>query len=204
VVPPEFSQYVTKQRRQLGRIAGVHATSIAVVAQHIVRNLEARGQLTLVFGCTHNSRRSILSEVWAHVALAGVHPRLRALSAGSDPQGVAPGTLGALARAGFTISADEQRGWVATAGDLRLALRSKRFADLELSDVGFGLVVNCSVLDESCPTVPGSFFRTPLIFDDPRAADGTLSADAAYDRCCAEIARTQFALADEVRAGLRR
>jgi ACR3 family arsenite transporter len=65
----------------------------------------------------------------------------------------------------------------------------KRFDDPRNPSQGFLAVMVCSAADAACPTVRGAGRRLTLTYEDPKAADGTPGEAAAYDRCCAEIAR---------------
>lgn len=101
---------------------------------------------TVLFLCTGNSCRSQMAEGWARALKAD---RIEAFSAGTDPHGMNPLAIRAMAEVGVDISGHS----------------SKRPGDL---GIDFDYVVTvCDSAHESCPLFPA---RTRLIhagFDDP-------------------------------------
>lgn len=131
--------------------------------------------MKILFLCTHNSCRSILSEaLFNHVAPKG----WTAYSAGSFPSGkVNPLTLDALTRAG-----------VSTAG-----LRSKSSDEFENLEPDIVITVCDKAAGEACPLYLGRAVRAHWGLNDPsELAKGAvaLNADqvaAAFDECIAII-----------------
>jgi arsenate reductase len=199
--PSPLSRAVERLARsaELGEVSPARRASLSLIARRIARQMEDHGRGAIVFGCTHNSRRSILSEVWATVAAqsAGVEG-VTVGSAGSEPRGVAEPVAAALRRFGFGAPGRDGRLEVGTL-DGALTLRSKGLDDPSLP-ASFGLIVNCGSLDESCPHVPRAEFRLSLLYADPRHADGTPGEDEAYDATCVAVGRDQLLLFQEVKA----
>jgi arsenate reductase len=52
----------------------------------------------------------------------------------------------------------------------------------------FGAVLVCVNDAEACPFIPHAEVRIPLPYADPKKFDGTGEMEAAYDRCCLQIA----------------
>lgn len=131
--------------------------------------------MKVLFLCTHNSCRSILSEaLFNHLAPKG----WEAYSAGSFPSGeVNPLTLAALTRAG-----------VSTAG-----LRSKSSDEFETLEPDIVITVCDKAAGEACPLYLGRAVRAHWGLNDPsELARGTsaLSAgqvEAAFDECMSII-----------------
>jgi arsenate reductase len=189
---PDLSRYIAARVRELDGLSPARRASLTLIAARLRADGAPRD---VVFGCTHNSRRSVFSQVWATIAAGHVGAAGRTFhSGGSEPRGVAAETAAALERAGIDIAGDGDGSYVASFGAQRLRLWSKRFDDATMPE-RFGLVVNCGSLDESCPHVPAASFRLSLLYADPRRADGGAEAAATYDATCAEIARDQLWLA---------
>jgi arsenate reductase len=135
-------------------------------------------RLRVLFLCTGNSCRSQMAEGWAR-ALRGdvIEPH----SAGTDPHGLNPLAVAAMAEAGIDISSH----------------RSKSVDDVahERFDV---VVTVCDSAREACPALPGAQRVVHVGFDDPpRLAAGARSTEEAmshYRRVRDEIRRFVEAL----------
>lgn len=75
---------------------------IAAFAQ---QQLEKAGPIHLIFICTHNSRRSHMSQIWAQTAAAyyGI-PSVQTYSGGTEATAFNPRAVAALSRMGFKIA----------------------------------------------------------------------------------------------------
>jgi arsenate reductase (thioredoxin) len=104
-------------------------------------------RLKILFLCTGNSCRSQMAEGWANHLKGDV---IEAYSAGTEPKGVDPRAVSAMAEAAVDISGH----------------RSKLVRDLP--DIEFDYVITlCDSAQQSCPFFPA---RTAIIhhgFDDP-------------------------------------
>ncbi len=168
-------------------------------AQQMHRVLAAAGQLNLLFVCTHNSRRSQLSEVWAAVAAEHYSlPRVNAFSCGTEATECNPRTVASLRRIGFELSGDS-----ATANpvyQLHLSnqrtqqLFSKAFGHASLPTHAIAAMMCCDDADQNCPVVPGAELRVPLHYQDPKRSDDTAEEEATYDRRSREIGAEMFFL----------
>lgn len=132
--------------------------------------------------CTGNSARSILAEALLRREAAG---RFDVVSAGTEPKGVHPLTIRALAMLGVDGS----------------GLRSKAVADVV--DQSYDVVVTvCDRAREACPYVPGARARVHRSFDDPALIEGSDEERlAAFVRVRDEIARWAEEFAPSVAAG---
>ncbi len=101
----------------------------------------------IVFLCTGNSCRSQMAEGWARY-LRG--HEVDAYSAGTDPHGLNPLAVKAMAEAGVDISTQT----------------SKHMDDLK--NISFDLAVTvCDRANETCPIFPGADRTIHHSFDDP-------------------------------------
>jgi arsenate reductase len=120
--------------------------------------------MNIVFLCTGNSCRSILSEAtFNHLAPAG----MRALSAGSQPTGwLHPRALALLARKGISTTGYSSKSWD------------------DLPAVPDIVVTVCSsAAGETCPAYLGPVLRTHWGLDDPSHIQGSdEEIEAAFER----------------------
>lgn len=190
----EFADIGPERRAELDSLAGY------------VRERIAAGQpVKLTFVCTHNSRRSHLSQLWA--AVAAVHYGLEGIatfSGGTEATAMNPRTVEALRRAGMTIDADDL-----TAINPRYRVRfgdpqtdqtcfSKVYDESPNPSTGFAAVMTCSHADENCPLVRGCDFRIAIRYDDPKLSDETPAEAATYDERSRQIAREMLYLMSRV------
>ena len=110
-------------------------------------------RIRVLFLCTGNSCRSQMAEALARQRSGG---RVEAFSAGTDPKGVHPLTLRALADVG--VDASRQ-----TSKHLRTFSKEK-----------FDYVITvCDRAQESCPVWPGAKERIHWSFEDPAEVQGS-------------------------------
>ncbi|MDB5292169.1 MAG: arsC [Phycisphaerales bacterium] len=104
-------------------------------------------RLKILFLCTGNSCRSQMAEGWARKLKADV---IEPFSAGTEPHGMNPRAVRAMAEAGVDISSHH----------------SKHVDSLK--DIPFDYVVTvCDHANETCPVFPGRVKRVHVGFDDP-------------------------------------
>lgn len=190
----EFAQIEPERREELESLAG-----------YVRKRLNADQPVKLTFVCTHNSRRSHLSQLWA--AAAAAHYGLDGIatfSGGTEATAMNPRTVDALRRAGMTIDTDDP-----TAINPRYRVRfgepetdqtcfSKAYDESPNPTSGYAAVMTCSHADENCPLVRGCDFRIAIRYDDPKAADGTPAEAATYDERSRQIAREMLYLMSRV------
>lgn len=145
------------------------------VESKLNRNLKAE----LVFICTHNSRRSHISQIWAQAAAAhyGI-PDVVTYSGGTEATAFNPRAVQAMEKAGFKIRKTSdaenpiyQVSFSEVANDV-IAF-SKKYNSQSNPKKGFAAVMTCSHADENCPLVSGMDQRISLPYNDPKDFDGT-------------------------------
>ncbi|MCA9173869.1 MAG: protein-tyrosine-phosphatase [Planctomycetales bacterium] len=167
-------------------------------AAAIRKQLADVGKAQLTFICTHNSRRSHLSQIWAQVAadyygVAGV----QTFSGGTEATACNIRTVRALRRAGLQVVATSDgsnpRYLVQFAEDRpSLTAFSKVYNEDGNPRSGFLAMMCCADADENCPVVHGSVDRIPLHYVDPKVADGTDAEAATYDQRSRQIGAEMF------------
>ncbi len=174
------------------------------IAERLARP-QRRSAVQLLFVCTHNSRRSQMSQAAAAAAATyyGVAP-LTSFSGGTEVTAPHPQAMQALERAGFVVKpADAPAGGylvAPTAGGDKIVLFSKLVNDPANPAAEFIAVMTCSEADAGCPIVPGADARISLPYQDPKAYDNSPEVAAAYDRCLAEISRDAMFVFNHVAA----
>ena len=179
-----------------GEIPEERKEAMAAMVGFIRDRVNSGAPCRLVFICTHNSRRSQFSQIWARVAVSyyGI-PGVETYSGGTETTACNERTIGALRRAGFSIvnpspGAGNPR-YLVQFGEAEppLELYSKVYSDPENPQDGYLAVMTCSDADENCPIVTGCAERVSLTYVDPKLSDGTPEEAATYDARCREIGR---------------
>lgn len=153
----------------------------------------------LTFICTHNSRRSHLSQLWAATAAAyyGVKG-VKTYSGGTEVTAFNPRAVAAVERAGFRVEKPEGDNphYQVTFSEAAPAHEcfSKKYDAAGNPGSGFAAVMTCSEADKNCPTVEGASLRVALPFVDPKLSDGTPEETATYDARSRQIGAEMFYL----------
>ncbi len=146
----------------------------------------------LNFICTHNSRRSQLSQIWAQTLAKHNGVEIETFSGGTEATAFHPNAVAALIRAGFEIrkeGEDNPHYQVSFAKDQEpMVAYSKRFEDAPNPSSDFAAIMTCSEADAECPIVFGADARIKLFYEDPKIADGTPEEALTYDQRCLQIA----------------
>lgn len=191
---PDLQRYVNE--RVLPAMAAIPAErkeSLGLIADFIKERKAAGATADLTFICTHNSRRSHLSQLWA--ATAAWHfglDHVRTHSGGTEATAFNPRAVAAVERAGFQVVRPEGKNPVyeVSFAPSAQAARcwSKVYNDPANPSKDFCAVMTCSEADKNCPIVFGALDRISLPYIDPKEADGTPEEAARYDERCLQIA----------------
>ncbi|MCF8364805.1 MAG: hypothetical protein K9H16_03435 [Bacteroidales bacterium] len=194
-LPDEFDQIPAERQEKLKEI-GDYMFGVWTPATR-VRPL---------FVCTHNSRRSQMSQVWMQAAgyFYGV-TNVVAASGGTEATAFNKRAVAALERAGFRVHDNklnpDNPSYILSMGKRyeSMHLFSKKYDDGMNPHHDFFAVMVCSDADKTCPVVDGADERFSLPYDDPRFSDNTASEEITYDERCRQIAREMFFIMDHVK-----
>lgn len=191
---PKLQAYITDLVSDLGQIPKERKTLLEHLSAYIV---EKKGKpIHLNFICTHNSRRSHLSQIWAATA-AAYHGlgNIQCFSGGTEATAFNPRALAAIQRAGFYIEnpgGDNPHYLVHYSDEAApLTCFSKVFNDPFNPATDFAAVMTCTHADQNCPFIPGAT-RISIPYLDPKAADDTPHESATYDERVKQIGREMF------------
>lgn len=198
--------YVEKIAAELDKVPAERKVLLGEIAAKIAAQLADGKQANLTFICTHNSRRSHMSQIWAQTAAYyyGLD-RINAFSGGTETTACNCRTVYAMRRAGFSIvntTTDDKKNpaYLVQFADDQPPV--KAYSKLYNADgnpkQGFIALMTCSQADLKCPVVEGSIARYPIHYVDPKICDDTPEETNAYNERCAEIAREIFYIMSEV------
>lgn len=194
---PELDSYIRDLLSEVDLIREDRKLLLQQLADFIGNKGRAGTPVALNFICTHNSRRSQLSQVWAAAAARWFGlDALATFSGGTEATAFNPRAVDALERAGFQIErpgGENPHYMVSFSEDIApLECFSKVYDDPFNPQKGFAAVMTCSDADENCPFIPGVEMRLPLTYDDPKEADDTPEEATTYDERTRQIGRELF------------
>ena len=161
----------------------------------VLQKSKANDVINLNFICTHNSRRSQISQVWAQAAAQyyGIK-NVQCFSGGTEATAFNPRAVMAMKEAGFDIQIFKDGTnpvYRVKFSDETPALTvfSKKYDDDFNPKEDFAAIMTCSHADENCPLVLGATKRIPLTYNDPKDFDGTPQEASKYSERVHEIGR---------------
>jgi arsenate reductase (thioredoxin) len=162
--------------------------------------------IQLIFICTHNSRRSHLSQIWAQtMAFHFGIQNVTCFSGGTEATAMFPKVGEILVNQGFQIQklSEEKNPVYAVKFDSNepaILCFSKTFDDDFNPNDAFAAIMTCSSADEGCPFIVGAEKRFPIRYDDPKAFDGTELMNKKYNERSIEIASELFYVFSNVKS----
>lgn len=144
--------------------------------------------------CTHNSRRSHLSQIWAQTAAAyhNIH-NVFCYSGGTEATAMYPMVGKILEQQGFKIKMLSEGNNPVYAikfskNEPAIIAFSKSFDDDFNPKSNFAAIMTCSQADEGCPFILGAEKRIPITYEDPKAFDNTPQQAEKYEERSVQIA----------------
>ena len=159
-----------------------------------IRKRQLKGEIIrLNFICTHNSRRSHLSQIWAQTIAHhfGVK-NILCYSGGTESTAMFLKITETLSRQGFNILKLSETSNPVYAvkyaqNEHPIICFSKEYNHGFNPSVNYAAIVTCNSADAACPIVFGAEARFSVNYDDPKAFDGKDEMDAKYAECSLQI-----------------
>ena len=154
--------------------------------------------IRLNFICTHNSRRSHLSQVWAQtMAFYFGVKNVFCYSGGTEATAMFLKVAETLANQGFQIQklSDTQNPVYAVKyaqNEAPIVCFSKTYNNEFNPKSNFGAIMTCNNADEACPIVFGAAARFAIKYNDPKAFDNTDLQTEKYAERSLEIAQEMW------------
>ena len=188
------------------QISGLDETSVStarkntlqLLIDYIQSKVDSKQDIYLNFICTHNSRRSHLSQVWAQVLAHYFNIKnVFCYSGGTEATALFPMAAKTLENTGFDIQ---------TIADGSNPIYAIKYSDNEHPIIGyskkfdsdfnprsdFAAILTCSSADQDCPFIAGAEVRIPITFEDPKAFDHTPQQAEKYEERSLQIATELF------------
>ena len=156
--------------------------------------------------CTHNSRRSHLSQVWAQTAAAYYNVKnVFTYSGGTEATALSPSAAHALQQSGFKIkSISEGTNPIYSIKYAENAHPiigfSKTFDDDFNPQSEFAAIMTCTQADGGCPFIAGAEMRIPITYEDPKTFDNTPQQSEKYQERSLQIATEMFYVFSQIKS----
>lgn len=193
--PPLFPEIEkTIQTFNFDSISDERKTVLQPLIDFIQTKVSNQEDIRLNLICTHNSRRSHLSQVWAQTAAAYYKVKnVFCYSGGTEATALFPMAAKTLEQSGFKIKT------IAGGTNPIYAIKyaenehpiigfSKTYDDDFNPQSEFAAIMTCSQADDGCPFIAGAEKRIPITFEDPKAFDNTPQQAVKYQERSLQIA----------------
>lgn len=169
---------------------------LQVLIDYIKNKRKKEEPIRLNFICTHNSRRSQLSQIWAQTAADIYGIPAQCYSGGVEVTAFNERAVASMERFGFKVAKRGHSNPIYflfhTQDANPIIAFSKVFDDEINAKNGFAAIMTCSHADENCPFIPGAEARIPVRYEDPKAFDDTDQEAIKYDERSMQIASEMF------------
>lgn len=170
---------------------------------YVQSKVDHKQDVNLNFICTHNSRRSQFSQIWAKTAADYFQLPINSFSGGVEVTAFNERAVESIKRMGFKVESKGEGNPLysvfhsSDASPIRAF--SKVFDDEENDAKEFAAVMTCSHADENCPYIPGTEQRLAVRYEDPKAFDDTPQEAEMYDQRSIQIASEMFYVFGQVK-----
>jgi arsenate reductase len=164
-----------------------------------------QAEIRLNFICTHNSRRSHLSQVWAQTAASYFNiSNVFCYSGGTEATALFPTVAKTLEKSGFQIKmlSEENNSVYSikyTDNEHPIIGFSKTYDDNFNPQTEFAAILTCTQADGGCPFIAGAEKRIAITFEDPKAFDNTPQQAEKYHERSMQIATELFYVFSQIK-----
>lgn len=170
----------------------------------IQQKTTANSAIRINFICTHNSRRSHLSQVWAQTMATYFNIKnVNCYSGGTEATALFPMVAETLKNQGFQIQKLSETSNPVYAikfseNEHPVIGFSKSYEDPFNPASEFAAVMTCSQADGGCPFIAGAEKRVPITFEDPKAFDNAPQQAEKYAERSIQIATELFYIFSQI------
>jgi len=186
MVLANLKDYISKLEKRFDEIPNERKELLKSFAAFISQKTKENKEVNLTFICTHNSRRSHMSQIWAQTAAEYYEIKhVKCYSGGTEAAAFNPRAVNAARQAGFNIEKKDESNnpiYLVHYSNEKESLEcfSKVYNDSINPQKDFAAIMTCSHADENCPVVFGAEERFPIRYDDPKEFDDTELEEEKY------------------------
>lgn len=174
-----------------------------VILETMADYISKNDKVNLLFVCTHNSRRSQMSEIWARIAADyyGVGKNILTYSGGTEASAFNPRAVNAMKTLGLELKKEGENNpkYTYSSNGKEFICFSKKYDDKFNPQSNYCAVMTCSEADANCPYLPGAAKRISLTYQDPKEFDGTPKEKEKYLERSLQISSELFYVMSKVK-----
>ncbi|KSA11853.1 arsenate-mycothiol transferase ArsC [Maribacter dokdonensis] len=199
---PEIAQFISSLSTD--SITEERKEVLQPLINFIQQKTTANSAIRINFICTHNSRRSHLSQVWAQTMATYFNIKnVNCYSGGTEATALFPMVAETLKNQGFQIQKLSETSNPVYAikfseNEHPVIGFSKSYEDPFNPASEFAAVMTCSQADGGCPFIAGAEKRVPITFEDPKAFDNTPQQAEKYAERSIQIATELFYIFSQI------
>lgn len=171
---------------------------------YIQTQVDSNSPIRLNFICTHNSRRSHFSQIWAQaMSFYFGLDNLVSYSGGTEATALFPLVVSTIRSQGFKVE---------VLSESINPIYAIRYSHHEHPIIGFSktmdhtfnpssnfaAIMTCDSANEACPFVPGAEKRIPITYKDPKEFDSSPLQAEKYQEKSIEIAREMHYIFNQI------
>ncbi len=200
---PKITYYI--QKLDIISIPEERKAILLPLIEYLQEKVNTAKDISLNFICTHNSRRSQLSQIWAQTMAAFFQMKqVTCYSGGTAATAIYPMILQVLEEAGFEsvpLSKEDNAVFaIKYSTDNHPVIAFSKTYDHPFNPTeAFAALMTCSDADENCPFIPGAEKRIPLNYEDPKAFDDSSQKKQKYEERSRQIATEMFYVFSQIK-----
>ena len=172
--------------------------TLQLLIDFIQSKVDSNQEIRINFICTHNSRRSHLSQIWAQTLAYHFNiKRVYCYSGGTEATALFPMVANTLQNSGFKVRKLSEGNnpiySIKYAANEHPVIGFSKKLDNEFNPQSkFVAIMTCSQADGGCPFIAGAEKRIPITYEDPKAFDGSSQQAEKYNERSLQIATELF------------
>lgn len=186
MISQKIIKYIDSLEKRFDEIPEERKELLSSLTKYINNKVKNNSIVNLTFICTHNSRRSHMSQIWAQTAADYYEiPNVKCYSGGTEATAFNPRAVKAVRKVGFKIEQNDESENPTylvhfSEGKEPLQCFSKVYNDEFNPNKDYAAIMTCSDADENCPVVFGAEERFPIRYEDPKEFDDTELEELKY------------------------
>lgn len=184
---PQLQLFCDSLTQHFNTISDERKVVLQTISQYIQAKQHNNLETSLVYICTHNSRRSHFGQIWANVASHYYNIKsIKTFSGGTEATAFNANAISALRQQGFVVATNDDETTINPtytvyfADEIYSTCFSKLYDDAANPKKDFAAIMTCGSADANCPYIPNCELRVSTTYNDPKALDNTPQQEETY------------------------
>ena len=166
---------------KINKIISSRKRILAGIINYVQIRIDLKKDINLNFICTHNSRRSHYSQIWAQVLAEYFKiKKFKSFSGGTISTEVSENVINSLIKCGFKLNSKVKKKNIiyklSFSNDASEILCFSKIFNYKFNPKNnFAAIMTCSSVEKNCPFISGSDKIISIPYDDPKKFDDSRS-----------------------------